>query len=525
MSSRGIVSSSIVVVVVLLCATCSSAFHSKATIFRLTRAIPKAAATAVPSRTILSMSMSTNSNGNGECIRTKKVGIIGGGAAGLATARAFLRENELNQNTQYDVTVLESRDSIGGIWKYEDQTKSKKNRPMYRNLRTNLPKELMAYRELSWGSDGEASYITHKDVLEYLEAYANKFDLLKCINFGSSVKQLTVLDDDQISLEWTTNIGENGREETHIETFDNVCVCNGHYARPAVPRLKGLDTFDGEIIHAIEYDNAEPYAGKTVLCVGAKPSGLDISREIGLVAKHVYLSDSACDEMQTFGNVSLMPRMQSIDENGGVHFSSPRSAEEHVADDVDAIVFCSGYDYDFPFINDASNLELQFTPGQRRVQPLYEQTWHARYPSVSFIGIPHSIVPFPLCEIQAAAVVSKTRQQTHGIPLPTLSDRLAAASEDAASGGPNGARVQDTHNLASHQWDFCRKLAKISGDYGDEMEKFISTNKAIYEQSGKERKSMIPGGKDVYRETRFSRDDENQSYQILHSEMGTKSTV
>lgn len=519
MSTRVTVSSSVILLIVLLCATCSSAFHSKATIFRLSITIQKAAAAAVPSR-ILAMSMSTNSNGSGERIQTKKVGIIGGGAAGLATARAFLRENEHNQNTKYDVTVLESRDSIGGIWRYEDQTKTKKNRPMYRNLRTNLPKELMAYRELPWGSDGEASYVTHKDVLQYLEAYANKFDLLKCIHFGSSVKQLTVLNDDQISLEWTSNIGE-----THKETFDNVCVCNGHYARPAVPRLKGLDSFDGDVIHAIEYDNAQPYAGKTVLCVGAKPSGLDISREIGLVAKNVYLSDSACDKMQTFGNVSLVPRMQSIDENGAVHFSSPRSDEEHVADDIDAIVFCSGYDYDFPFINEASNLELQFTPGERRVQPLFEQTWHARYPSVSFIGIPHSIVPFPLCEIQAAAVVSQTRHQVCGIPLPCLSDRLAAASEDAASGGPNGARVQDTHNLASHQWDFCRKLAKISGDYDEEMEKFIATNKAIYERSGTERKSMIPGGEDVYRETRFSRDDENQYYQILHSEMGTKSTV
>ncbi|KAK1740157.1 flavin-containing monooxygenase [Skeletonema marinoi] len=523
-SSRAFVSSTILFV--LLYATCSSAFQSKATIFRLSRTISKAAAAAVTSRILASMSISTNSNGNGEeCIQTKKVGIIGGGAAGLATARAFLRENELNQNTQYDVTVLESRDSIGGIWKYEDQTKTEKNRPMYRNLRTNLPKELMAYRELPWGSDGEASYVTHKDVLEYLEAYANKFDLLKCITFGSSVKQLTVLDDDQISLEWTTNAGEDGNVETHKETFDNVCVCNGHYARPAIPKLEGLDTFHGDIIHAIEYDNAQPYAGKTVLCVGAKPSGLDISREIGLVAKHVYLSDSACDKMQTFGNVSLMPRMQSVDENGGVHFSSPRSAEEHVADDVDAIVFCSGYDYDFPFINEESNLELQFTPGERRVQPLYEQTWHARCPSVSFIGIPHSIVPFPLCEIQAAAVGSQTRQQINGIPLPCLSDRLAAASEDAASGGPNGARVQETHNLASHQWDFCRKLAKISGDYDDEMEKFIATNKAIYDRSGKERKSMIPGGEDVYRETRFRRNDENQSYDILYSKTEAESTV
>ena len=518
----------------ILYATCSCAFHqSKSTIFRVARDLPKAAAAAaVTPRSILPMCMSSNNNNNREYVQTKKVGIIGGGAAGLAAVRAFLLENERNnQNNQYDVTVLESRDSIGGIWRYEDETKTekKKIRPMYRNLRTNLPKELMAFRELPWGGDGqEASYVTHKKVLEYLEDYANKFELLKCIKFQSTVKHLKVLDNEQISLEWTTTTSANGSVETHEETFDHVCVCNGHYARPSIPRIHGLDNFHGSIIHAIEYDNSEhpePFTGKTVLCVGAKPSGLDISREIALVAKRVYLSDSTCDKMQLFGNLYLMPRMQSVDENGGIHFSSPGSPteEDHVADDVDAIVFCSGYDYDFPFIDEESNLDITFTPGERRVQPLYEQTWHARVTSLSFIGIPHSIVPFPLCEIQASAVVSKTRQQIKGIPLPCLSDRLGAASEAATSGGPNGTRVQDTHNLGSHQWEFCRKLAKISGDYDDDMEKFIATNKAIYERSGNERKSMIPGGEDTYRETRFRRDEENQSYKILHSELGAKS--
>ena len=30
---------------------------------------------------------------------------------------------------------------------------------------------------------------------------------------------------------------------------------------------------------------------------------------------------------------------------------------------------------------------------------------------------------------------------------------------------------------------------------------------------------MIPGGDDTYRQTRFSRDDDNKSYRILHSDM------
>ena len=51
------------------------------------------------------------------------------------------------------------------------------------------------------------------------------------------------------------------------------------------------------------------------------------------------------------------------------------------------------------------------------------------------------------------------------------------------------------------------------------MENYIATNKALYDRSGKERKSMLPGGEDLYRETRFRRVDEEQSFEILHSEL------
>ena len=79
------------------------------------------------------MLLATTTNSE-ECANTiKRIGIIGGGAAGLATARAFLRANTTNQwedvksvedgannNVQFDVTVLETRDSIGGVWKYDE---------------------------------------------------------------------------------------------------------------------------------------------------------------------------------------------------------------------------------------------------------------------------------------------------------------------------------------------------------------------------------------------------------------------
>eukprot|EP00580_Thalassiosira_gravida_P001067 CAMPEP_0201603364 /NCGR_PEP_ID=MMETSP0492-20130828/3825_1 /ASSEMBLY_ACC=CAM_ASM_000837 /TAXON_ID=420259 /ORGANISM="Thalassiosira gravida, Strain GMp14c1" /LENGTH=510 /DNA_ID=CAMNT_0048067121 /DNA_START=233 /DNA_END=1765 /DNA_ORIENTATION=+ len=501
--------------------------------------------------------MSSSIN-NGEGANIKRIGIIGGGAAGLATARAFLRANNNNDDdddegtkqkkkVQFEVTVLETRNSVGGIWKYDDDDnhEGKKSRPMYRNLRTNLPKELMAFREFPWGAGdcAEPSYVTHKQVYKYLEDYANTFDLLENIRFGCRVDHLKVVRDKgehkhetkegsdeldcdswpQISLKWT----DNTDNQSHQQTFDNICICNGHYDLPSNPPLRGLKNFPGRVIHAIEYDTPTEFAGKTVLCVGARASGADIAREIGSVAKRVYLSDSSCNAMEEFGTANVvvsMPRTQSVDKYGGIHFFSSgnngSNDEEWTLNDVDVIIFCSGYDYAFPFIDGESNLELENVLGERRIRPVYEQLWHAQYPSLSFIGLPHSVVPFPLFEIQSTAVVSQLISRVGSVGLPSLSERLVAAESDASSGGPvTPGRVQDTHFLGSYQWDYCRNVAKKAGVYNDDMENYIATNKALYDCSGKERKGVTPGGDDVYRETRFRRMEKEQSYEILHSEI------
>jgi hypothetical protein len=68
------------------------------------------------------------------------VAVIGAGASGLAAAR-ILSRNGLAP------TVLEQSSQIGGVWDYKVSSSS---HPMYRGLRTNLPREIMAFREKKW---------------------------------------------------------------------------------------------------------------------------------------------------------------------------------------------------------------------------------------------------------------------------------------------------------------------------------------------------------------------------------------
>ena len=141
---------------------------------------------------------------------------------------------------------------------------------------------------------------------------------------------------------------------------------------------------------------------------------------------------------------------------------------------------------------------------------LYKQFWHAQYPNLCFIGIPHSIVPFPFFEIQAESAAAQFQK----FSLPDQTSRVKEATADSTSGGAKvDGRIQDTHFLGSAQWDYCRMVAKMGGIYNDEIEGYIATNKAIYDHAGKARKELFPGGSDSYREIRYNRQGSEWSVQ------------
>jgi len=330
-------------------------------------------------------------------------------------------------------------------------------------------------------------------------------------------------------VELTYEDSSSSSNTLESEIFDAVCICNGHYALPSNPQIQGLDQhFTGTVLHSISYDDPSIFTDQTVLCVGGRASGSDVAREVSSFAKRVYLSDPTCPsfsngEPETRGKVTLVPRTASINQDGVFAFRGNDDGNGWNVDDVDVVIFCSGYDYHFPFLEkENSNLNVECVRGERRVSPLFAQLWHANYPNIAFVGLPHSVVPMPLCELQAEAFAHQLQiamstikaSNTNAHQLPSLQQRLLSANKDAESGGPNQGRVQETHFLGSYQWDYCRSLAKYANNYNEDMENYIATNKAIYDHAGKERKKLFPGGEDVYRETRYSRCDETRSFGV-----------
>jgi len=503
-----------------------------------------------------------------------RVAVIGAGAAGLAAARVISRDCGIRP------VVFEKEIQAGGIWRYESPftkttttstssstTRKKKDRPMYKGLRTNLPKELMAFREYPFptstttsddddekeeedSSNIPPSFVTHEEVQRYLLNYETHFDLNQFIQYGSTIHHLKILPNTksrispttttttaeeswpQIELEWTTMEDNDGDEQQQQqieqkkkEIFDVVFVCNGHYAAPSIPYIPGLqEYFHGNLLHSIEYDTPEEYKDQIILCIGGRASGADLARELSYHAKHVYLSDTTCHEAKTEGSVTWVPKTISVDSDGRIVFADDCPIS---LNNVDTIILCSGYDYQFPFIQkETSNINLSVTIGERRVKPLVYQLWHATYPSLVFVGLPHSVVPFPLFELQCEAVIAQWKKECR---LPsTMIERMTMAGIDAESGGPKGRmntstrRVQDTHFLGDFQWAYCRQLVELAQfsnkDRDDEedldtntkafLEDYLKTNEEIYNHAGMARKSDFPGGPDDYRSIRYFRSND-----------------
>lgn len=122
--------------------------------------------------------------------KIRSVAVIGGGAAGLCVARALVCE----ARRAFDVVVFEATQRVGGIWCYDggDPSAPDSYGPMYESLRTNLPKEVMAFPGYPL-DPSLPSFPSHRDVAAYLDAYAEP--IRSKIRFSTRVTHVAPVDE------------------------------------------------------------------------------------------------------------------------------------------------------------------------------------------------------------------------------------------------------------------------------------------------------------------------------------------
>jgi thioredoxin reductase len=334
----------------------------------------------------------------------KNVAVIGAGAAGLVSAKELL---QLGHN----VVVYEQNSTIGGVWAYTEDVeddllgisgeRKKVHGSMYKYLRTNLPREVMGVADFPFdsqfaGSKDSRRYCSHEEVYRYLEAYAKHFDILKHVQFSSRIESVMPAKDG-----WHVCVHEDDNNAILEKHFDAVVVCNGHYSEPRVPVYDGQSEFPGKQMHSHNYRTPDVFVGKRIVVVGAAFSGSDISQEIlEHGAQAVYLSGRNWEDLaeglrlEDSRQVLKVPNISSLNSNGSVTF-----VDATIVEDVDVVMYATGYLYDFPFMK---NVDGAPEVSDNRLCTLYKHVFPPKLaPSLSFVGIPWKVVPFPQFQLQA----------------------------------------------------------------------------------------------------------------------------
>ncbi|XP_061596410.1 uncharacterized protein LOC133459976 isoform X2 [Cololabis saira] len=223
----------------------------------------------------------------------QRVAVVGAGAAGLCVARHILSR----PSSFTPPVVFELTDNVGGTWCYDERVGTYDNgqpihSSMYRNLRTNLPKEVMMFPDFPFDPQ-LSSFLPHQEVQRYLERYCQYHNIQPHIRFKTVVENvtppvMTKVGEEKKTAWEVTSLDSSGCLKT--ESFDAVFVCSGHYSDPHIPHLPGIENFKGQVLHSHSYRYAEPFCGQSVVVLGAKASGLDISIELAKAGAQVTLS-------------------------------------------------------------------------------------------------------------------------------------------------------------------------------------------------------------------------------------------
>ncbi|KAF5938884.1 hypothetical protein HYC85_023143 [Camellia sinensis] len=156
-------------------------------------------------------------------------------------------------------TVLERSNCIASLWQLKT----------YDRLRLHLPKQFCELPLMPF-PESFPTYPTKQQFVEYLEAYAEKFDIRPV--FGEAVERAEF--DESLGF-WRVRSSE-GR--------GYVCrwlvVATGENAEAVVPEIEGRREFLGPILHTSLYKSGEVFRGKRVLVVGCGNSGMEVCLDL-----------------------------------------------------------------------------------------------------------------------------------------------------------------------------------------------------------------------------------------------------
>ncbi len=366
-------------------------------------------------------------------VRGARVCIVGAGGGGVAMAKALAQ-----RDLPFD--WFERSPHLGGLWSQKNGTDP--CGAAYSSLHLNSSKRRMEFSDFPM-PDEYPDFPSLREVAAYLAAYADHFGVTDRVSLGSEV---TGVGKSECGC-WAVRINDGDER-----LYDAVLVASGYHSKPKLPP-DAAGGFRGEILHSHDIRDAAPFAGRRVVVVGFGNSAVDIACLLSTTAERTYLSTRRGTHVvpkylfgRPFDELPAPPWPRSLRwawyglavrlsvgslgryglptpnhyfGQAAVTISSdllhriahgvvqPRPAvgvchagsvtfEDGRREDVDTIVYCTGYRHSVPFLERSG-----FDPGKINYR-LFEQIWDPRFPSLAHVGLVQPLGSlFPIVETQA----------------------------------------------------------------------------------------------------------------------------
>lgn len=353
------------------------------------------------------------------------------------------------------------------------------------------------------------SFIPSADVLAYLEAFADRFDLHPHIRYRQHVVRVRPVGD-PVRWEFIVRdlLADSQSAATHQTLFfDAVFVCNGHNSEPKMPPYPGRHQYGGRLLHSHAYRKATAFAGRTVLVVGGGPSAGDIAAAIRPHAARVAISHhrpgpTAFGCSSNGSSADAFERRPAVERFvGGGGGTDVRFVDGRTETYTDVIV-CTGYKYTYPFLSVDGGLCVEQSV---YVRPLFKECINIEQPTMFVLGVPFRMIPFQVVDLQARFCLAHLGRSEAGEDdgvgaWPNRDQMLATHEADMQLRREKyGAHMlRHLHMLDTFQAQYFADLARLGG-----LEPIKSHVLRIYEESARFRMTDPA----LYRQQRFRLED------------------
>ena len=197
--------------------------------------------------------------------------VVGAGISGIGAAY-HLQKHCPGKN----YVILEGREDIGGTWDLFQ----------YPGVRSDSDMYTLGYSFKPWTAD--KAIADGPLIMRYLREAVRENSIGANIRFGLHVESASWSSED---ARWTVE-AESSRSGDIVQfTCNFLFMCSGYYnyAEGYTPEFKGVDRFQGLVVHPQKWTDEIDYEGKRVVVIGSGATAVTLVPEMAKKAAHVTM--------------------------------------------------------------------------------------------------------------------------------------------------------------------------------------------------------------------------------------------